>query len=59
MSPWRDPEAPGDGEPEIADARREPPGREAEELARRWPAFMAVLCKVMSFSLGCASRGGL
>lgn len=34
------------------------PGREAEEEARRWPALMAVLWRVMSFSLGCVSSGG-
>jgi hypothetical protein len=36
--------------------REEPPGREAEEEARRWPALTAVLCRVMSFSEGVASN---
>lgn len=45
----------------MVDVRREEaPGRpaEAEEEARRWPAFIAVLCKVISFSEGWMSSGG-
>jgi len=37
---------------EKDEERREPPVREAEEEARRWPALMAVLWRVMSFSEG-------
>lgn len=44
---------------EVADWRlEEPPGREAEDDARRWPALMAVLWRVMSFSEGVVSRPG-